>query len=306
MKKSIISTQIKVGLTTLLSIVILFGGILWVKEFNPMVARKDISVVFSSGKGIYNGDPVHMSGVKIGEVSGVSLDESNRAVVSFTIVKNVHFTSDSRFIIEDVGLMGDKALVVIPGRSGSPFDENVIHTGDENPGLNDLFSSASQIMDRLNSLTEKLDRDLDLARLTSTFETTFAKLEEALEIYRLIATENREPLKNSIASMDDSAREMKSFLNTSSVKLEDAITSFQKTSDKISGAIDGLENLSTVVDTLSSYMDSGDGTFAKLIKSDDLYEELRRTNVHIDEFIADFKKNPGKYTKDMQFKIRLF
>ena len=70
--------------------------------------------------------------------------------------------------------------------------------------------------------------------------------------------------------------------------------------------MENIESFSTVFDTLSVYMESDKGTLAKLIKTDELYEELRRTNASIDSFITDFKRNPGKYTKNMKFKIRLF
>ena len=121
-----------------------------------------------------------------------------------------------------------------------------------------------------------------------------------------MALDNREPLKQSLQSFQDSAHNLNEFIRKNDDRFESALISFQQTSEKISLALDTMENLSTVVDSLSLYMKSGKGTFAKLVRSDDLYEELRRTNANIDSFVTDFKLNPGKYTKDMKFKIRLF
>ena len=102
------------------------------------------------------------------------------------------------------------------------------------------------------------------------------------------------------------SQEFKQLIRKNSENLSSAFDSFQHISEKLSSAIDKLDNMSTVVDTLSVYMESGEGTFAKLVKSDDLYNELRTTNAHLDSFITDFRLNPGKYTRDMNFKIRLF
>ena len=121
-----------------------------------------------------------------------------------------------------------------------------------------------------------------------------------------LAQDNREPLKKSIGNLEEVSQEMKAFIRDNNSKFVDAIESFQKTTVKIYDALDDLKNLSTVIDTLSTYMETGEGSLARLIKSDELYEEIRKTNASIDSFVVDFKRNPGKYTKDMNFKIRLF
>jgi len=99
---------------------------------------------------------------------------------------------------------------------------------------------------------------------------------------------------------------LKNFIVKNDNKFDQTIESFQQTSVQMSTFIDNMQKLSTVVDTISVYMNSGEGTFARLLKYDDLYEEIRQTNANIDSFVVDFKRNPGKYTKDMKFKLRLF
>ena len=99
---------------------------------------------------------------------------------------------------------------------------------------------------------------------------------------------------------------MQQFIRKNDENFENVLKSFKKTSEKISLTLDSIENVSTVIDTMSAYMKENEGTLGKLVKSDELYKELRRTNASIDSFITDFRLNPGKYTKDMKFKVRLF
>ena len=89
-------------------------------------------------------------------------------------------------------------------------------------------------------------------------------------------------------------------------KIDSTIDSFTQTSEKLSAFIDDMHALPALIDTLSANMNENEGTVARLLKYDDLYEELRRTNADIDSFVVDFKRDPGKYTKDMNFKLRLF
>ena len=158
----------------------------------------------------------------------------------------------------------------------------------------------------MNSITEKLDNDLDIAGLSERFEQTFQKLSEAVDTYRNVMVENREPLKRTLRNIDDAATGIKNFVDSNDNRLSKAIDSFNEASEQVGVLLKGTENLVVIIDTLAVHMQAGNGTLARLIKQDDLYEELRQTNAHIDSFLIDFKTNPGKYTKDMKFKVRLF
>jgi phospholipid/cholesterol/gamma-HCH transport system substrate-binding protein len=62
---------------------------------------------------------------------------------------------------------------------------------------------------------------------------------------------------------------------------------------------DRIETLAYRLDSLSVLM-KGDGTFGKLLKSDELYEELRETNLALKALIEDINANPKKY---LQIKV---
>lgn len=82
-----------------------------------------------------------------------------------------------------------------------------------------------------------------------------------------------------------------------------------KLSDRLSSAIDKVvkdllqmfQQPSDNLDTLIQHLDSlsimlqGDGTVGKLLKSDELYQEIRATNKSLRELVEDIKANPKKY-----------
>ncbi len=298
-------TKLKVGFATILAIIILFGGVLWVKNYNPVKKKIKMTVVFDNGRDLNRGDPVQMSGIQIGEVTYVSLTEDNKALVRFYI-NYIKLSPDCSFIIKDVGFMGDKALVIIPGKESGELDPNIIYEGIEGTDLGSLISNAGEILKKLNSISSKIDSDLDIAKLSNDFKQTLDKFQKAITVYENLVLENKDPLEKSLRNFEASTNQLKNFIEKNDNILEQTIGSFQQTSDRLSVFIDDMQNLSSVVDTISAYVDSGEGTFARLLKYDDLYEEMRQTNANIDSFITDFKRNPGKYTKDMKFKLRLF
>jgi ABC-type transporter Mla subunit MlaD len=202
--------------------------------------------------------------------------------------------------------MGDKALLIHPGSAPGDLDPAVIHRGTQQADLSALTASAGEVLKRLESIATDIDENLRMHSLAAAFDSTLDKFNEAITLYRDLAAESRRPLTNSLSNLEEASSGMKDFVERNDERLEQAITSFQRTADNMSLFLDSIKNLPVVVDTLAHYVGYGEGTLGLLVKTDDLYRELRETNAHIDSFIVDFKQNPEKYTKDMQFKIRLF
>jgi ABC-type transporter Mla subunit MlaD len=61
--------------------------------------------------------------------------------------------------------------------------------------------------------------------------------------------------------------------------------------EKIQHAAERMDSLSALLTMLVS----GDGTVGKLLKSDELYEEVRATNQAVQDLVQDIKENPKRY-----------
>jgi phospholipid/cholesterol/gamma-HCH transport system substrate-binding protein len=298
-------TKLKVGITTIMALLVLFSGIFWLKSYNPAIKKVTLVVEFEDGRLITGGDPVQISGIKVGEVSDVSLSAGNRALVKF-YMNYTRLAPDTEFSIADVGLMGDKALVIVPGSEPGQIDLKAVQHGVVQPDIGMLVQRAGAILVRIESIAADIDTSLDVRQLAVQFDSTLQNFNKAITLYSNLAHDTRDPLKQSLANLNETSNGLKTFVDDNGEKLTLAISSFQKTADRFSTLIDGLRALPSTVDTLSYYIESDEGTFSRLLRSGDLYEELRQTNAAIDSFVVDFKQNPGKYTKQMQFKVRLF
>ncbi|MEO0131516.1 MAG: MlaD family protein [candidate division WOR-3 bacterium] len=83
--------------------------------------------------------------------------------------------------------------------------------------------------------------------------------------------------------------------------LQNKLDSVVKTlSFPLTTAAEGFSRLTVKFDSLRNFFIQ-EGTITKLIKSDDLYEEIRRTNNELNELLVDIKRNPQKY-----FTLKLF
>jgi len=70
--------------------------------------------------------PVRVSGVKVGQVSGIDLDDDLRAIVSLEVESGVGFSIDSSAAIRTSGLLGDQFISVELGA-----EDEVLQNGED-------------------------------------------------------------------------------------------------------------------------------------------------------------------------------
>ena len=82
------------------------------------VAGYDVTARFSSADGIANGTDVRLHGIKIGTVSGLSLDpKTYYAIAHMSIRNDVKIPDDSAVKITSSGFLGSNYVAIQPGGS---------------------------------------------------------------------------------------------------------------------------------------------------------------------------------------------
>ena len=76
----------------------------------------DVNARFTSVSGLWTGAPVGMSGVRIGKVYSISLDDED-AVVVLRFYSNVKIAMDAIASIRTKGILGDKYITISQGGS---------------------------------------------------------------------------------------------------------------------------------------------------------------------------------------------
>jgi phospholipid/cholesterol/gamma-HCH transport system substrate-binding protein len=101
------------------------GFILYAVQFAGMGGTSGdaytLSASFRSVEGIDVGTDVRLGGVKVGTVSGLTLNpDTFRADTVFTIDGNLQLPEDTAVVISSEGLLGGNFVELLPG--GSPFN----------------------------------------------------------------------------------------------------------------------------------------------------------------------------------------
>lgn len=111
------SSSFKVGILTLVAIVILLFTVLWIKG-RTLSGGERLEVVFKDINGMRAGSGVQMMGVRIGQVEDLipKIDASNSGViVRFVITEpNIKIPTASIISIQQSGLIGEQFLEITP------------------------------------------------------------------------------------------------------------------------------------------------------------------------------------------------
>jgi phospholipid/cholesterol/gamma-HCH transport system substrate-binding protein len=75
----------------------------------------ELVAVFDDIGGLSRRSPVKISGVKVGQVNSISLDEDLRATVSLDLDPSLELPIDSSAAIRTAGLLGDQFVSLEPG-----------------------------------------------------------------------------------------------------------------------------------------------------------------------------------------------
>lgn len=87
----------------------------------PSGGTYPLAASFRSAEGIAVGTEVRLAGVRVGTVTGMTLDpQTFRAETTFTLRDDILLPDDSAITIASEGLLGGSFVEIIPG--GSPFN----------------------------------------------------------------------------------------------------------------------------------------------------------------------------------------
>ncbi len=81
-----------------------------------------LSAAFNNVSGLKKGAEIQISGVSVGSVRGIRLDEDNMALVDMQLEQSVHVPVDSMASIKTQGIIGDKYIQISLGGDTAMYE----------------------------------------------------------------------------------------------------------------------------------------------------------------------------------------
>ncbi|OAB77940.1 MlaD family protein [Cochleicola gelatinilyticus] len=293
-----LSREVKTGILAIGAILLFIFGYSYLKGTNLLEKKRTFFVKYDNVEGLAKSAPVTINGLNVGKVQ--SIDFANREgglIVEFALDEDFDFSKNSLVRIYSSGLIGGKSLGVFP-----VYDrENIAKSGDTLRG---------EIEDGMLSAVTKA-----LGPLEKKVNNTLATVDTLLLAFTDVVDEpTRRDLKSAIKnlnatlnSLNGVSTKLNGVLAGNSDKLDRTFTNLDITAKNFATLSDSLSQLETgklvtdLQDVVSRFdaivegIDNGEGTVGKLLKDEQLYENLEGASRQLEELMQDLKLNPKRY-----------
>ena len=293
-----LSKEVKTGIFAIVSILLFILGYNYLKGTDLLSTSKVFYVTYSNVGGLENAAPVTVNGYKVGKVLNIDFAPSGNAlVVKFSVEKDFKFSKNSVIKLASGGFLGGKYLSIIPAKSRQPeaktgdmlkgeIEQGMIES--MTTGLKPMEQKINTVMTNLDSLLINLNNVLDTST-RKNLKQAIAGLNQTVKSFRSTS----ENLNMMLA-------ENKSKLATTFTNLENTSSNFSKLSDslaqlKIKPMMQDLQKTISRFNSITTKLENGEGSVGKLLKDEELYNNLAGASKQLEQLLEDMKLNPKRY-----------
>src|SRR3972149_232582 len=257
------SAELKVGLVVLITLVALVWGIGWIKGWNLSQNTYEVKVLFPN-VGILNvGDPVTVSGVEKGKVKRIELS-AGEVLVTFALASDVKLKEDAKFVIANVGLMGERLVNVTTGSGEKPLDLAQVHKGNFDPGIPEVMAMTGELVAEVQELVLSLKEAVGTEQGKSSLQKSIKNMENVSVRLSKFFDKNTGKMDKAVEEFVYSTSQLKDFMQNNKQKLESTI-------DKWNSLTTTLEDISQSMKKLSDKINDGEGRLGRPVNDKALY-----------------------------------
>ena len=283
-----ISKEVKIGLAFIVSLVLLYLGINFMKGSNVFSRYTTYYTVLKNSGGIASSSSITVNGYKVGTVSDVEYDYSapNRIVVTLRVNESLRVPKGSRAVV--VGSLMDGSSISLSLAQNSEYYVN----GDTiaNGVANGLMGEVENVMlPQINAMIPKVDSLITaltvlvanpaLANSLNNVESVSHKLDNtADELNRLFHSELPQLMTGLQGTIDNAQR----------ITTNLATVDFAQTMEGVDSTITNLQSLSAAL------MSSG-SSVGRLLNDTTFYSNLNGVCSSANALLEDVKAHPLRY-----------
>jgi phospholipid/cholesterol/gamma-HCH transport system substrate-binding protein len=294
-----ITKEIKTGVLVMTGLVMTIFSFNYLKGINLLEKSRHFVVVYDNVEGLVASNPVTINGFKIGNVQKISLsdDGTNKLEIKLMVDNEVEFSKSSKAELYETGLIGGKAIAIIPNYEDSSIAESGDYLqGTIKPGLTELVNqkltplqeklesailNADNVMLNINELLSD-DTKTSLQQSILNFKNISESLYETTNNVNSIILKNSNAIENSLNNIESSSKN----INEITQSVSDA---------NISDLILKLNSTVTNFNLALSKINNGNGSISKLLENDAIFNNLEKATSELEALINDIKANPNRY-----------
>ncbi len=291
--------EVGIGILVILGTFMSVFSYNYLKGINLFEKTRTFKIIYSRVDGLAPSNPVTLNGYKIGKVQKINFNpnDTKELIVDIIVENDVTFSITSIAELYETGLIGGKAIAIIPDYTNNKIAESGDYlTGNVKPGLTDLVN---QIMPKIQLQLEAVMKkaEIVLSNINTLFdEETKKSLKSSIDEFASLTNNLSETASNINEFIKDNSPNLTSTinnLNTTSLKMKDVTNSISEVDLNL--ILTNLDSTIYNLNNVSRKLNQGEGTVGKLIYDDALFKNLDNATKNLEELIEDIKLNPKRY-----------
>lgn len=278
--------EVGVGALVLVGLALFVALMFWLSDRRVGAQGITVDVLFTNVAGLEQGDPVMVSGVKVGRVESVHLERVGRVTVTLTVDRDMRPRLDAGAAVAALDFLGAKFIDYSPGSREELLPARSVIVGTQKPELTDVAEGVAQ---RANELLGNATA-LVSEQLAVDIHNTLVATQRGMNS---LATVGSGPLVGqataALAAAQKTMTRLDSLLGPGAGKRVDTLTANLATLTNHLGAA------SASLDSLLGKVNRGEGTLGRLAADTMLYQNLNETLAALTALLTDLKERPGRY-----------
>lgn len=285
--------EVQVGLVTIIAIVVLVWGMLWLKNIDLRKGSNTYQADFARVEGLRVGDKVQVRGIRMGEVTGMQiLPQAVR--VQLQLEDTAKLCQDATVTLGEKGIVGEVVIEIDPG-TGSPVQEGHIFQGRAAGSIAAVTDAAGAALAEMRVLTGQVTALLEEIREEGQVVETLAQANVTLTKVDRMVEQNHEDVTVILDDLRASTSALRKLMDSG--RLDAALTGAADAATAADSLLAGLGATTTRMNSLLAKLDEGGGSAALLLNDPALYTRTDSTLTSVQRLLDDLRRNPKKYFK---------
>lgn len=305
-------TEIKVGITAIVGIVLLVWIIGWAKNISFIDKNVNYKIEFKNVSGLEIGDNVTINGVRKGSVENITVTGST-VLVEVAIPKDVLIPEDSKFYITMLDLMGGKKVEIRPGKSDNNINPEAIQKGDFQFDIAEVMSFVGTAGEGIPAMMSKIDTALTAINSYLKDEEIKGDVKSGLKNLIGLASDFRSLIKEQRGHIDQLIKNSLKLTENADSLTTTASAFIKENQDSIATSISNLNRLLVQSDALIKKFDGildettlQKNNLGKLMYDETSFDDLKITLKEAKELLILVKKQLKNEGLNVKAKIDLF
>ena len=287
-----------VGLASTILLIALIIFIVWLARLRFNQEYDQYDIVFQGPvRGLSVGGEVHFNGIKVGEVTSITLDRKNPQLViaRAKVTSDVPIRSDSYATLEPQGITGVNYVQITAGTTGKKLLKDTVPKGEiprlrsEHDTLSDLLAGGGNVLAKAVEALNRVNRvlsDENIQRFSATMSDVQAVTAELRERKAIIADAQK-----ALQSADAAARQIRELAASSNNLVNgDGRRAIGKLADAATEIEAATKDLRAMVNRLQE--PTNDFATTGLPQITSAVASLQQATENLDRLMSEVQQNP--------------